>query len=142
LTDSHRDPARGGSLPAVAADPGATRRVLLRALLGLLAGLVLLGSGVDLPRTATAPRSPASAAAAAATHEAQQRDSGEVVVRPGGLAAVPAPASPGAGLLPGAGPDVAPHLIASPQSRPPTAPLPAARVLAAGSRAPPVPAGH
>ena len=126
----------------MAATPGHARGVLLRALVGVLAALALLGSGpVVLAHAAAAPAERGSASAPASPQDAMQTSGTAVVLRPGSLAAVPAPASPGAGLLPGPRPHVAPHLVAEPQSRPPTRQPAAPSVLAAGSRAPPAAVG-
>ena len=118
--------------------------VLVRALLAVLACLALLGSGTAA--AASLPRTGASAAVTAPSASSPARASMEapgpaVLVRAGGLAVVPAPAGPGIGLLPGHGPEVAPHLVAEPQSRPPTARPASTSVPPPGSRAPPAPAG-
>jgi len=128
-----------GRLPSPA---GVVGRVLAAALASIA---LLLSGAVDvLPRSAAGPLAPTSAGAAqapAARTGAAEAPSATVGVRAAGLAAVPAPTGPGGGLPPSAGPLVAPHLLADPQSRPPTPALPTTPAGTPGSRAPPGPAG-
>jgi hypothetical protein len=124
----------------------APRARVARALAVVLASLaLLLGGAADvLPRSATGPGAATAAAAAApaATRAGSlEAPSSSLVVRAAGLTAVPAPTGPGGGLPPTAGPLVAPHLVADPQSRPPTSPPAASTTGALGSRAPPGHAG-
>ncbi len=125
----------------MAPDRGHARGVLLRALIGVLTVLALLGSGPAALAHADALQAErTSASAPAIPQDAMQSSGTAVLLRPGSLPGVPGPASPGAGLLPPR-PHVAPHLVAEPQWRPSTAQPAGPAVLAAGSRAPPAPAG-
>ena len=115
----------------------------LHALLGVLATLALLGAGaVDLPRVL--PSSQAAAARTAAPLAPQDGMDGggpALVLRAGAPTAVPAPTSPGLGLLPGPRPHLAPPLALPPLSLPHDGGPSVGAVLATGSRAPPSPAG-
>ena len=153
MTYGHRDRAEGGSLPLVAADlarvqrglrgslPAGAPAALRRAVVAVLATVLLLGWGVvDLPRAAAA-HAAAAGTSAPTPQDAMQVPAETALVRPGGPAVVPGPASPGAGLLPGHRPYAAPHLHVEPQSAPQTDRPAAAAVAPGGSRAPPPPAG-
>ncbi len=139
---------RTGIVPRAALLPRAGRAVAV-----VLASLALLlcGTVEVLPRSAAASAAGPAAAAAApggATAAARTPRSSSLeapasphAVRGGSLTGVPAPTAPGGGLPPAGGPLVAPHLVADPQSRPPTSPLTAAPAGTPGSRAPPGRAG-
>ena len=109
--------------------------------------LLLCGAGEVLPRSVALAVGPAAAAAPVAQGPggvragALEAPGTSLGVRGTGLAALPAPTSPGGGLPPTAGPLVAPHLVAEPQRRPPTTPPAPTTAGAPGSRAPPGPAG-
>ena len=107
-----------------------------------LAALALLATGLSqaLPRSA-APAAPVAATAAAGNRPSMEAPAADLVVRGAPLAVVPAPTGPAAGLLPVGGPLVAPHLVAQPHTRPPTAGLAATSPGAPGSRAPPATTG-
>ena len=132
------------------ARPPPVRRLLVRRLLVAVAALALLGSGGAAARRAAGAgrsaavaairgRRPVGCAADRVERDARQRPGGR---RAGGLlASVPAPTGSGDGLRPGSGPLVAPHLVARPQSRPPTDGPVGAATGAPGSRAPPAAAG-
>ena len=127
--------------------PAGLRARLARRLLVVLASLALLGTGgADLLPRVTGGATPGLAASAVRTPQApasreMQSPGGSAVVRGAPLAVVPAPTGSGAGLPPGSGPLVAPHLVARPQSRPPTSPLHGAALGAPDSRGPPATAG-
>ncbi len=131
---------------STAARPAAGQRAA-RALAVALASLALLLTGaVDvLPRAAAGPLAagPAAAAPAAPAQRAGTLEAPgtSLGARAAGLAAVPAPTGPGGGLPPTAGPLVAPHLVADPQSRPPTPTVDTSPAGTPGSRAPPGHAG-
>jgi hypothetical protein len=135
-------------VPRVATYRVEGRAGVVRALLavaGVLAALVLLGpsplaAAADRPRPAAAPAG-SSACAPAGTATSMEAPRSAVLVRATGIAVLPAPTGPAAGLLPGHGTSVAPHLLAQPTSRPPTARLPGSAAQAPSSRAPPGPAG-
>jgi hypothetical protein len=115
-----------------------------RALAVVLAAIALLVCGaVDvLPRSAAGPLAATSAAAApapAARAGALEAPASSLGLRSVALPVVPT--SPGGGLPPGAGPLVAPHLVPSPQGRPPTTAPPTSPAGTSSSRAPPGPAG-
>ena len=137
--------------------PPARRACGVRAVAVVLASLALLlcGAVEVLPRaaasSAASPSSAAAAAQAAGTAasvpsrspraRAVEAPATSLAVRAAGLTGVPAPTGPGGSLPPTEGPPVAPHLVADPQTRPPTSPLAASPAGTAGSRAPPGPAG-
>jgi hypothetical protein len=138
---------RTGIVPRSALVPRAGR-----ALAVVLASLALLlcGTVEVLPRSAAAAAAPAVAAAAPGGTTAAARaprsssleaPASSLAVRAAGLAGVPAPSGPGGGLPPADGPLVAPHVVADPQSRPPTSPRTASPAGTPGSRAPPGRAG-
>jgi len=117
-----------------------------RLALAALAAVALLVTGLAgaLPGAdGRAPGTTAQAAAVAAGSGATSMEApgSDVVVHGAALAVVPAPTGPAAGLLPVDGPVVAAHLVAQPQSRPPTSRLAAAAVALPSSRAPPATTG-
>ncbi len=123
--------------------------VLLRPLLLLVAALALVGTGgVELaPRAA--PPAVVTVATAASTTAASRpaapsaRTDGSVpgpVLR-AALSVAAAPTVGGAALPPGRTPHVAPHLVSTPQTRPPTSPDLAAPRGGIDGRAPPVTTG-
>jgi len=119
----------------------AAGRALL-AVAGVLVALVVIGPG-SLAAAVERPGPPAAAASSDSEDAAPSMEAprSAVLVRTTGLAVLPAPTGPAGGLLPGPGPDVAPHLLAEPQTRPPTLPLERSAVSGTSSRAPPGPAG-
>jgi hypothetical protein len=98
-------------------------------------------AGVDARPDPSGPGRHCPAGAGAAGSSSMDGPESALLVRAAGTATAPAPSAPVAGLGAGSVPLVAPHLLATPQARPPNTP-PAVRACGAvGSRAPPGPAG-